>query len=65
MLDLEIGDAVDIAGHACIRTEAGKNGHAIYGPYEHLEPGSYVVAFRLAGEDPASAASSAASPAPP
>jgi FkbM family methyltransferase len=49
MLNLEIGDAVDVAGHACIQTEAGKSGHAIYGPYKHLEPGNYIVAFRLAG----------------
>jgi len=47
MLNLQVGDAVTIDGRACIATRAGVAGHAVYGPYEHREPGRYFVRFAM------------------
>lgn len=46
MLNLALGAAQQVDGRTCIVT-GGKAGHAVYGPYEMLEPGRYVVTFHL------------------
>lgn len=47
MLNLEIGSRKEIDGRTCILTKPGSRGHAIYGPYQNLDPGCYVVEFNL------------------
>ena len=47
MLNLVLGSPVEIDGRTCILTREGGSGHAIYGPYQHLDPGHYVVEFNL------------------
>ena len=39
MLNLDVGTEKIINGHSHILTHAGSDGHAIYGPYDRLEPG--------------------------
>ena len=47
MLNLALGTPLETEGRSYIKTQAGKMGHAIYGPYEFREPGSYSVDFHL------------------
>jgi FkbM family methyltransferase len=47
VLNLAIGSHKEIDGRTCILTKAGLSGHAIYGPYQHLDPGRYAVEFNL------------------
>lgn len=53
MLNLSVGSATEFHGKPFIRTEAGKIGHAIYGPYRPVQPGAYVVTFEMALSNPA------------
>ena len=46
MINLALGSAQQVEGRSCIET-GRKAGHAVYGPYKMLEPGRYVVTFRL------------------
>ncbi len=48
MLNLGVGTETIIDGRVYIQTREGANGHAIYGPYEPLEAGDYVVDFTIA-----------------
>jgi FkbM family methyltransferase len=52
MLNLEMGHAADVGGRSCLVTDEGHKGHAVYGPYELLEPGDYMVSFSLASAAP-------------
>ena len=47
MLNLNIGSGLERDGRACILTNKGARGHAVYGPYMQVEPGRYVVEFEL------------------
>jgi FkbM family methyltransferase len=47
MLNLKVGSQHDLDGKTCILTRAGEVGHAIYGPYETLDPGYYAVEFHI------------------
>lgn len=47
MLSFAVGSLKEIDGKSCILTWEGSSGHAIYGPYQHLAPGHYVVEFNL------------------
>jgi FkbM family methyltransferase len=47
MLNLVLGSPLEIDGRTCILTREGVSGHAIYGPYQHLDPGYYVVEFNF------------------
>jgi FkbM family methyltransferase len=47
MLNLAVGQKVDLEGATCIQTEVGLSGHAVYGPYRTFAPGSYAVEFVL------------------
>jgi FkbM family methyltransferase len=47
MLNLSIGSGLERDGRACILTNKGVGGHAVYGPYIQLAPGRYVVEFEL------------------
>lgn len=47
MLSDHLGAKITLEAGPCIRTEVGKSGHAVWGPYEHLEPGEYEVEFLL------------------
>jgi FkbM family methyltransferase len=51
MLNLTLGEEIEIAGAKAIRSRAGAEGHILYGPYQELEPGRYVVAFAIACMD--------------
>jgi FkbM family methyltransferase len=52
VLNLEIGSHTEIDGRTCILTKPGLSGHAVYGPYQNLDPGRYAVEFNLeAAED--------------
>jgi len=53
MLNDAVGTVGDIAGRASIRTHVGQAGHALYGPYADLQPGSYRVIFDIKISDPA------------
>jgi len=53
VLNFSVGSLAELGGRTFIRTERGKTGHAIYGPYQRLEPGSYVVTFEIALAEPA------------
>ena len=48
MLNLKVGSQVEIDGRTCIQTLEGAAGHAIYGPYEVVAPGTYAVQFEIA-----------------
>lgn len=48
MLNLRVGSPIEIEGKNCILTQVGSSGHAVYGPYRHLDAGHYVVEFNLA-----------------
>lgn len=48
MLNGEIGSYLDLDGRQCLLTRRDVRAHAIYGPYQHLEPGRYVVEFDIA-----------------
>lgn len=48
MLNLLIGSHVKRDGRDFILTRQGAAGHAIYGPYVTVEPGSYIVDFEIA-----------------
>lgn len=41
------GEQVEIDGRSFVKTQPGLMGHAIYGPYETLEPGKYSVEFQI------------------
>ena len=43
----KIGSLIDADGKQCVLTQAGAVGHAIYGPYQRLEPGDYAVEICL------------------
>ena len=47
MLNLAIGSHTVVEGRTCILTKPGLRGHAVYGPYQNLDPGRYVVEFNL------------------
>jgi FkbM family methyltransferase len=47
MLNLELGSPETVDGRSYIVTRKGRAGHAVYGPYDSLEPGDYVVEFTL------------------
>ena len=47
MLNLTLGSPAEVDGRTCILTREGASGHAIYGPYQHLDPGHYVVEFNF------------------
>lgn len=47
MLNLNMGAQDAVGGRSSIVTDAGKHGHAVYGPYDYLEPGPHVVEFNL------------------
>jgi FkbM family methyltransferase len=53
MLNPAMGTASVIDGRSCLTTAKGQAGHAVYGPYEYLEPGDYVVEFSMALNDAA------------
>ena len=50
MLNLALGARIESDGRSSIHTRIGEAGHAVYGPYLHLEPGRYVVEFNLRSE---------------
>ncbi|WP_442678961.1 hypothetical protein ACSBM8_15860 [Sphingomonas sp. ASY06-1R] len=45
MLNLAIGTPVTFGEREFIRTRTGVSGHAVFGPYLEVEPGSYLVEF--------------------
>jgi FkbM family methyltransferase len=47
VLNLKIGSRKEVAGRTCILTNPGLRGHAVYGPYQSLDPGRYAVEFNL------------------
>lgn len=47
MFNERAGVRVEIDGRACIETQPGLMGHAVYGPYETLGPGKYRVEFQI------------------
>lgn len=47
MLNLDMGTARDVAGRSCIETARGRRGFAVYGPYDLLPAGDYLVEFVL------------------
>jgi FkbM family methyltransferase len=47
LLNLNIGEQLNIDGRTCIFTKAGLSGHAVYGQYMYLEPSCYAVEFNL------------------
>lgn len=47
MINLAVGSAEEIRGRPGILTRKGTFGHALYGPYEHIQPGDYVVGFHV------------------
>jgi hypothetical protein len=49
---LAVGSPRNIDGKVCILTKQGSSGHAVYGPYQHLDPGRYAVEFNLAAAGP-------------
>lgn len=51
MLNENIGTIRNLRGREYIETEIGKSGHAVFGPYEILDPGSYAVEFKLSALD--------------
>jgi FkbM family methyltransferase len=52
VLNLAIGSHTVVDGRTCILTKPGLPGHAVYGPYQNLDPGRYAVEFSLeAAED--------------
>jgi FkbM family methyltransferase len=56
LLNPEMGSLESQAGIDRIRTRISAVGHALYGPYEQLEPGRYIVEFDIAlAEVPADA----------
>ena len=51
MLNLTIGDRVEMGGREYLKTRTGASGHAIYGPYAPLDPGRYSVGFVIKPAD--------------
>jgi FkbM family methyltransferase len=52
VLNFDIGSRTEVDGRTCILTKPGLRGHAVYGPYQNLDPGRYAVEFNLeAAED--------------
>ena len=51
MINLAIGSRKEIDGRTLILTKPGSHGHAVYGPYQTLEPGRYAVEFNLEAAD--------------
>lgn len=47
MFNHSLGVAHEADGPSFIVTKYGSKGHALFGPYEELEPGNYVVEFTL------------------
>jgi len=47
MLHSAIGTVSEIAGTECVSTSKGEEGFALFGPYTLLEPGHYIVKFRM------------------
>lgn len=47
MFNLALGTSSSDEGRSRIATDANKAGHAVYGPYEFLHPGSYIVEFHI------------------
>ena len=43
-----VGTVGEADGRSVIRTFPGTKGHAVYGPYQSLDPGDYAVEFHLA-----------------
>lgn len=51
MLNFDVGSSFPLENESAIRTERGKVGHAVFGPYEWVEPGRYVVEFLIKDSD--------------
>ena len=52
MYNAAISSPAERGGRRYIPTHMGVSGHAIYGPYELLEPSHYVVEFSLSAAEP-------------
>lgn len=55
MLNLAVGTETTVDGRSHILTRQGERGHAIYGPYQRLDAGKYVVEFTIRLADGADA----------
>ena len=53
MLNPALGTPDIVEGRSRLTTTKGRAGHAVYGPYELLEPGRYIVEFHLSLNGPA------------
>lgn len=51
MRNFAIGSDVQVDGRSSIQTSKGASGHAVFGPYQHLEPGRYAVEFTIAASE--------------
>lgn len=47
MLNFELGSPTTADQRSAILTREGASGHALFGPYEDVEPGQYEVSFQL------------------
>jgi FkbM family methyltransferase len=47
MFNVNLGSAETVDGRPRIRVKAGRKGHAVYGPYQHLRPGDYVISLAI------------------
>lgn len=47
VLNFDVGAATLIDGRTCLMTRLNAAAHALYGPYQLLEPGHYVVGFEI------------------
>ena len=45
VINLATGKEVEVDGRVFVKTEPGKSGHAIYGPYVAVDPGYYAAEF--------------------
>lgn len=53
MLNFNLGQSATLAHLDAVRTDIGKAGHAVFGPYETLDAGNYAVDFRIGFADEA------------
>jgi FkbM family methyltransferase len=51
MRNFAIGSEIQIDGRSCIQTHQGAPGHAVFGPYQQLEPGRYAVEFTVSATE--------------
>jgi hypothetical protein len=47
VLNERAGERVEVDGRPCLSTKPGVGGHAVFGPYIALDPGSYRVEFSV------------------